>query len=193
MAKVLGFGAKQTQPAGEFEAMVAPHLQPLYRLAYRFTQDPHAAEDLVQSLILKLLPQTTVLSEVADLRPWLSRALYNAFIDQTRRKSVSPVDLSRPDENDAALLAIVDEVNESPEAYADRALTRDQISEALLQLEPELRALLGWHDIEGYTLDEISKSQSIPHGTLKSRLYSARRQMREYLINRFAVPVRDRE
>lgn len=182
---------RPTQPEASIEALLVPHLDALYRLAFRWTGDPHDAEDLVQSLVAKLLPQKQVLAEVEDLRPWLTRALYNQFVDQTRRRSVSPIHLTQPGATDDVLTQIVDEASETPEQFAERNLTGRHLSAALMKLAPELRALVAWHDIEGYTLEEIAVSQSIAVGTLKSRLHRARGQLRELLIERFSDRVRE--
>ncbi len=62
-----------------------------------------------------------------------------------------------------------------------------------MRLTPELRAVLVWHDIEGYTLEELAEAQAIPVGTFKSRLHRARGQMRALLIERFADRVREEQ
>ncbi|MGH8518939.1 MAG: RNA polymerase sigma factor, partial [Panacagrimonas sp.] len=42
------------KPQASFESLVAPHVEHLFRLAYRFTGSTHGAEDLVQDVLVKL-------------------------------------------------------------------------------------------------------------------------------------------
>ncbi|MFQ5488882.1 MAG: RNA polymerase sigma factor, partial [Gammaproteobacteria bacterium] len=84
MAKILGFSSKRADQA-HFERLLRPHLEQLYRLAYRFTGNATDAEDLVQDLLIKIYPRREELKQVEKLRPWLARVMYNLFIDHKRR------------------------------------------------------------------------------------------------------------
>jgi RNA polymerase sigma factor (sigma-70 family) len=161
-------------PPHAFEALLRPHLDSLYRLAYRFTGARDTAEDLVQELCVRLLPRTAELQALEQPGPWLARSLHNLFIDQVRRQSRSPVDT----------------VDELPEVAADAPgpaelaaanLTLERVEAALAQLPADQRAVLAWHDIEGYTLEELAESRDLPLGTLKSRLHRARAALRRLL------------
>jgi RNA polymerase sigma-70 factor (ECF subfamily) len=153
--------------ADTFEALLRPQLDRLYRLAYRFTGTREAAEDLVQELCVRLYPRLEELRALDNPAPWLARALHNLFVDQARRQARSPVEA-------------VDEIPEvaapgaGPDERAFAELTLARIEAALAQLPPEQRAVLAWHDIEGYTLEELAESHGVALGTLKSRLHRAR-------------------
>lgn len=157
----------------DFERLLRPHLDRLYRLAFRFTATRDDAEDLVQELCSRMLPRLNELRQLDRPGPWLARALHNLYVDQARRHARSPVDSVEelPDTPDPA---------PGPEQIA--ALSTDRILAALAKLSPEHRAVLAWHDIEGYTLDELSDSQQLPLGTLKSRLNRARARLRGLLM-----------
>ncbi|MHB8745347.1 MAG: DUF423 domain-containing protein [Gammaproteobacteria bacterium] len=77
------FGKKSH--AVQFENLLRPHLEHLYRVAYRFAGNVCDAEDLVQDLLVKLYPKLSELTAVEQLRPWLARALYYHAIDKRRR------------------------------------------------------------------------------------------------------------
>jgi RNA polymerase sigma factor (sigma-70 family) len=93
---------KRKSAAGRFERLVRPHLTLLYRLAYRYTGTREDAEDLLQDLMVKLYGRLDELEQVRDLKPWLMRALYNAFVDGVRRRQRIPqvVDLFESDMNE---------------------------------------------------------------------------------------------
>lgn len=154
----------------------------LMRLAYRFTDDAHRAEDLVQDVLVKLYPRQDELREVDKLRPWLARVMYRQFVDDIRRYSRSPVRLLG-DEGQTEADPYSMYAADAPEP--DTALEQDQdirkIQRAWAQLNDEHRSVLGMHDVEGYTLQELVDVLEVPLGTLKSRLHRARSRLRELL------------
>lgn len=169
-----------------FEVLVQPHLQRLYRLAFRFTGARDDAEDLVQELCTRLLPRVETLRALDRPGPWLARALHNLYVDQVRRRARSPVEgvAELPDtESDAP----------GPDELAASDLTLERIESALAQLPAEQRAVIAWHDIEGYTLEELADSGGLPLGTVKSRLNRARIRLRQLLREPFPGPGRVRE
>jgi RNA polymerase sigma factor (sigma-70 family) len=158
----------------DFQALLRPHLDRLYRLAYRFTGGVEDAEDLVQELCARLYPRLAELQALDNAAPWLARALHNLFVDQVRRAARSPVEA-------VAELPEVPSPAPGPEDAVARELTLDRIEAALARLPPEQRAVLAWHDIEGYTLEELADSHELPLGTLKSRLHRARAALKRLL------------
>lgn len=164
-----------------FEALVRPHLERLYRLAWRFTRSPEDAEDLLQSLLLKLLPQEERIAALDLPGPWLARALYHLYVDETRRQRRADAGLGSVLEAEDALEQLVDETRDSPEQAAERSQREQRLGQALAALSHEHRALIAWHDMEGYTLDELAVSLDVPVGTLKSRLHRGRAHLRALL------------
>ena len=170
-------------PAREsgFDALVRPHMDRLYRLAYRFTQSREDAEDLVQSLLIKLLPQAERIALLDLPGPWMARALYNLYIDQTRQRRRQEAAIGSPLTDDGVLEAIADEFSDSPEQAVERNQRERRLTKALAALSEDHRALIAWHDMEGYTLDELAEQLSVPIGTLKSRLHRGRANLRALL------------
>lgn len=82
--KILPF--PRSQPASKFEELVYPHINYLYRLAFRFCGNQADAEDLVQDLLIKLYPKRAELEKVEKLRPWVTTSLYRMFVDSYRKK-----------------------------------------------------------------------------------------------------------
>jgi len=168
-----------------FEQLITPYLEKLYRLAYRFTDQTADAEDLLQDVLVKLHQRKDELSSIENLGPWLSRVLYNQFIDKQRqnaRHRLRVVDTGRP--TDEAADEILDKLaspEPGPAAAAENALNMKQLSQTLATLSVEHRTVLLMHDSEGYTLEEIHRVTGVPVGTLKSRLHRARARLREQL------------
>jgi RNA polymerase sigma-70 factor (ECF subfamily) len=180
-----------TPPSGSrFEAITRPHLDRLYRLAYRFTGSRHDAEDLVQALLIKLITQEERLAAVDLPGPWMARALYHLYVDHARRHSRTEAAIGQPITDPEFMDGLADEAAESPEHAAERQLLRRRLSTALAGLPTEQRALLAWHDMEGYTLEELATSLNVPIGTLKSRLHRGRAALRRQLMEPSIGPER---
>jgi RNA polymerase sigma factor (sigma-70 family) len=164
----------------QFEDLLQPHLQRLYKLAYRFTGQRADAEDLVQDVVVKLYPRLQEMQKIERLGPWLARILYRHFVDRVRSKQRSPLHLVGEDEP-----AVDDHEDKTlgPAGNVETALLQQRLQEALNQLNEDQRALVILHDVEGYTLNEIHTMQVISIGTLKSRLNRARSRLRELLKN----------
>jgi RNA polymerase sigma factor (sigma-70 family) len=168
-----------TSPAPpSFEALLAPHVDRLYRLAFRLTNNRADAEDLVQEVLVKAYERHAELTSIEALGPWLGRVLYNRFVDDSRRYArtrlkVVPLDATAelPDSSAAP----------TGEPHADAAFDIITLNEALGKLSLEHRSVLMMHDAEGYKLPEIQLITGIPIGTLKSRLHRARARLRELL------------
>lgn len=168
-----------------FERHLRPHLDYLYQLAFRFTGSADHADDLVQDVVIKLYPRCQQqLSALDQPRPWLARVLYRQFIDNTRKYTRSPVRLALDlgGSDDAGLdLDAVPDLGLDPEASAEQNYRQQVLEKAWQQLNAEHRTLLALHDIEGYTLLELTTVLETPIGTLKSRLHRARNRLRGLL------------
>lgn len=162
--------------ATQFEGLLRPHVEFLYRLAWRFSGSVADAEDLVQDLLLKLYPRAAELTAIEQLRPWLARVLYRQYVDLARRRARS---LEEPADLEALETAAAPE--DGPESRAERGELRARLLAALDGLNAEQRAVVVLHDVEGYSLEELEPILEAPLGTLKSRLHRGRERLRALL------------
>lgn len=171
--------------AAEFENLMRAHVPTLYRSAYRWTGSVDRAEDLVQELLVRLYPLLHQLRTLDQVRPWAMRVMYRIFVDQLRRERSSPVQFVAPtpstedsdeQESDHAI-----DASDEPAELAERQLTQERVLAAWEHLGEEHRVVLSMHDIEGYSLAELSSILEVPLGTMKSRLHRARAKLRELL------------
>ena len=176
---VLPLTTDQDKRRAEFEALVRPHLEWLYRLAYRYTAQVQDAEDLVQELLVRLYRNPGNLTQLSAPRPWLTRALYNLFVDQWRHRRRTPFGHLHPEPWDTLFVNEGDV--DTPEDKLQSAGVQRAVLNALYRVDEEHRALLVLHDVEGHTLPELADTLGLPLGTLKSRLFRARRKLRRHL------------
>jgi RNA polymerase sigma factor (sigma-70 family) len=175
--------SRATGDAAEFERLMREHVAPLYRAAYRWTGAVDRAEDLVQQLLVRLYPRLAELRELDRLRPWALRVMYRIFVDGIRRERASPVQFGAETAADEATGE--DEPwldpGPGPAELAEQELTQERLLRAWERLGEDHRVVLSLHDIEDYSLPELSQIMDIPLGTLKSRLHRARARLRELL------------
>ena len=179
MANILRFFPRRNQPS-RFEDLFRPHVEPLYKLAYRFTSNVMEAEGLLQDLLVKLYPKVSELEKVDKLRPWIARVMYRMWVDKLRARRSAPTEVV----GDISVLEQHAEVADSesnPEQAYHRSTSREKLLQALEKLSEDHRVVLILHDVEGYSLEEMKVILDSPIGTLKSRLHRARERLRNLL------------
>lgn len=163
-----------------FERLVRPHFDRLYRLAWRLTGSKAEADDLFQELLIKAFGMLDDLVKIEQPGSWLSRVMYNLFIDERRRfarRRMHTVEEGEMAGDGLAGLAGGDD----PVHDNQRLEKIQRLETALAQLSDEHRVVVLLHDTEGYKLTEIQELTGTPVGTVKSRLHRARARLREIL------------
>lgn len=163
-----------------FEKLVQPQFDRLYRLAFRLTGRKAEAEDLFQELLIKAYGKLDDLVAIDEPGSWLSRVMYNLFIDEQRRFARQRMHTVEegflPGDGLEGLAGPDDPVRNN-----QRLEKLKQLDLALAQLSDDHRVIVLLHDTEGYKLTEIQDLMGIPVGTVKSRLHRARARLREIL------------
>lgn len=164
-----------------FERMVRPHLDRLYRLAWRLAGSKAEAEDLFQELLIKAYGKLDDLAEIDEPGSWLARVMYNLFIDERRRFARRRLHTVEEGEMSGEGIAGIPGI-EDPARDNERRENILALDAALSQLSDDHRVVVLLHDTEGYKLEEIHELTGTPVGTLKSRLHRARARLREILV-----------
>ena len=164
-----------------FSEIVRPHLERMYRLAFRLTGNRDDAQDLVQDVMLKLYPQHDRLIEVDVVAPWLGKVVYRQFIDNQRRYAARRLHVVT-DNYDAIDPDQALAVQISTEDLVDAEINITRVESAVAELSEDHRLIINLHDVEGYTILEIAEITGIPMGTLKSRRQRARERLQNLLL-----------
>lgn len=143
------------------------HLDGLYRFALRLTRNRGLAEELTQESALRALQQKK--GAVRNLRAWLFRTLYHAFVSHYRRGCREEYD---PPQAEAELILS----NPLPTFVA-----LEDVRKAIESLPYELRSVVWLSDAEEFHLREIAEILGLPEGTVASRLWRARQELRRLL------------
>lgn len=162
-----------------FEQEALPHLDSLYRVALRLTGDPSQAEDLVQDTMLKAFRAWSQYRPGTNARGWLLTILRNTFINLYRRRKREPVAMDLEAAEPQAIFRPAEE--NDPEGSFFSRIVDEKVLEAIDALPTEFREVLVLSDMEGLSYAEIADALGIPVGTVKSRLFRARRQLQATL------------
>lgn len=167
MASIEDVGPVRKPPV---ESVVLRHLDELYRLALHMTRDQDRAQDLTQECIFRALKNQRQITRNA--KAWLFRTLYNAFVSEYRRRH------SREPFEEASTFAL--EAEFLPDPLPGIIAARD-VRTAVESLPAALRVIIWLSDAEDFRLKEIAEILELPLGTVASRLFRARQELRQLL------------
>jgi RNA polymerase sigma-70 factor, ECF subfamily len=159
----------------EFEALLAECGPLAFRVAHGVLRNAADAEDVAQETLLRAYQRFDRLRDTARFRSWLVRIAFRLALDRWRsakRRQQRETKWAEPHHQSA-----------SPTA-ADIAAAnafRLRLDKAMAELPEKSRLVLLLAAIEGYTLAEVAEILDVPVGTVKSRLFFARKQLAEKL------------
>jgi RNA polymerase sigma-70 factor, ECF subfamily len=158
-----------------FEDLAMPLFDQLYNFARWLTQDTAEAEDLTQETYAKALRGFSSFQMGTNFRAWMYRILRNTFLtSRTGLKSTVAID----EDTDEALLPVE---NTTPESSLIQQASREMVQQALSDLPMHFREILLLCEVEEMSYQEIAETLGIPMGTVMSRLYRARKALRDLL------------
>ena len=172
-----------------FETLVVEYEKNVYAIAQRMTGNPEDAADMTQETFIKAYNSLSAFRGDSKFSVWLYRIATNVCLDFLRSRSRKPtVSLSvEDDEGEETQFDIADE-SQSPEALLERRLTRDAVRRGLEQLSPEYRQILLLREIQGLSYEEIADTLDLEVGTVKSRIFRARKRLCTFLIEDGNIP-----
>lgn len=167
----------------EYEKLVLEYQKNVYNLALRMTGNAEDAADMAQEAFIKAYNSLASYRGDSRFSVWLYRIVSNVCLDFLRaRKRRQTVPLSVvDDEGEETELEISDE-SASPEKLMERSMTRDAVRRGLQELTPEYRQILILRELQGMSYDEIAETLGLESGTVKSRIFRARKKLCTFLV-----------
>lgn len=142
--------------------------------ALRLTRDINDAEDLIQETIVRALVNEDKFQEGTNIRAWLFTIMKNIFINDYRKKSKRNAVISTSDST--YYLNVSGTISNAGE----RTFVMNDIRDALMKISNELRVPFLMH-YKGYKYYEIAEQLNLPLGTIKSRIFFARKELTSLL------------
>lgn len=157
----------------EFEARLAESSRLVFRVAYSVLRHREDAEDVAQEAFAKSYRAFRQLRDRARFRAWVVRMTFRMALDRqraNRRRAAR----EQGSEDSAHVIA-------PASAAHDERERADQLWRAIDELSEKLRLVVVLASIEGHNLREVGSLLGLPEGTVKSRLFLARQELKERL------------
>ena len=181
MASIISIFKTPKDQETRFTELVKPHVDVMFRMAYRWTQQTQEAEDLVQDVLTRLVNRVNELERVDNLKPWLIKILYRRFVDLYRRELNNPIDSEHKWTGNEEVFEQALHNTSDESVDHERSDLQRLLLQALETLEDEQRDVVLLHDVEGYSAIEVADIMDISVGTVKSRLHRSRAKLKNYL------------
>ena len=154
-----------------FRTLVVRYQRVLFTVAVRMLGDADQASDAAQDAFVRAYRKLQTYDSGHKFFSWLYRILVNECLNVRRtRRLLEPLN--------AGMAA-----GDSPYRTAEQAELRTGVRVALRRLTPAYREVVVLRHYAGLSYAEIAESVGVPQKTVKSRLYSARQQLGEDLLN----------
>lgn len=148
-----------------FETLVRRHTPAAYAHALRFFGDSSAAEDVVQEVWIKVYRALDGFDGRARFSTWLYRVVRNTCLDQVRQGKRRPIPVESLD------------AGPTPGDFADAVALSASLEHALRELPQEDRDAFSAVSVFDLTYAEAAEALGVPVGTVKSRVFRARRSL----------------
>lgn len=146
----------------------------VFRTALGITHDSASAEDILQEAFLRLYAYADRIDTSRPLSPWLNRITVNlSYSWYTQRKRHRMV-------VDKMIHSMITP-RQRTEAVVERNEMVDRLQKAIDKLDFDQRVVIVLYYLNGMTVNEIAEMLECPVGTVKSRLYYARAELRKDL------------
>jgi RNA polymerase sigma-70 factor (ECF subfamily) len=167
-----------TDASVPFHDLMVAALPQLRQQAFALTRNRADADDLVQAAVTNALSAQHSFMPGTNFKAWMSRILRNRFLSDMRRRRETV------------------EVDEAPpEAFARAASQEDSIAlqelrHNLARLPADQRLALMMVTVQGMSYEEVSAELGVAVGTLKCRVFRARKQLQTWLLGEDAASQR---
>ena len=137
-------------------------------------------EDLEQEVYCRVWKNSEKYKEKGTFSAWIKTISANISKDYLKSSQKKMSDNSTADE---AVLTFVKSNKETPEEHLLKIERQKKITEAINQLKPKFKEVIMLYEIENKSYEEISQRIKCPIGTVKSRLYNAKKELAEKLAD----------
>lgn len=177
-----------------FETLIHLYQASIYNIAYRVLGDSAEAADVVQETFMKIFRGIKTFRGECGLKTWIYRIAISESLNRQRwwnrwRRHVpfSIDDQSELEVGTSRLQQMTDS-SPTPESACARTEMEQAVQKALNSLAFEHRVVIVLRDIEGLSYEEISRMLNLSLGTVKSRLWRGRLELKKELESVLAVP-----
>lgn len=172
-----------------FETLVLSYEKNVYNLALRMVKNTEDASDMTQEAFVRAYSSLASFRGESKFSVWLYRIVSNVCLDFLRSRSRHPTVSLSVENNDGEEDELdIPDVSLSPEELLERRLTCESVRRGLDALSEEYRQILLLREIQGLSYEEIAQALSMELGTVKSRIFRARKKLCDFLVRDGNIP-----
>jgi len=161
-----------------FDMLVIRYRDRVYSLAYHMLANAEEAEDIAQEVFVRAYRNLGNFRQESGFFTWLYRIAVNIVYTQAkknaRRRTLYEEAFRELDHSKGQAFA-------NPEIMAQSGELREMILKAINQLDPRFRQVLILKELEGLDVSEVAYILGLPEGTVKSRLYRSREDLKRLI------------
>ena len=160
----------------------------IYHLCLKLTRNKEEAEDVMQDVWVKVVHNSERIENVDHMKAWLTTICMNTFRDRYR-KGVrrSKHVMNQPDSLDVPLLDLVPSDSLTPAEVLEKNDVESMVRQKIGELDTIYRKTIEYFYVHQYSLIEISELMKVSIGTVKSRLFRAKKYLKEMMMSDNAV------
>lgn len=160
----------------DFEKVIKTNKQNIKSIIRLITKEEN--EDIEQEVYLKIWKNSEKYNEKGSIKSWISSIAKNASLDYLKSSYHKVFQTSTSD--DFVMESIKDK-KVTPEDKVVRLDRQKVIVNAINSLKPKFKEVIMLCEINGYSYEECAKKLNCPVGTVKSRIYNAKKELAEVL------------
>ena len=159
----------------DFNKLVLPVKNKLYRFALSFMGNREEAEDVTQDVLLKLWNQKDKLSSYLNIEAWCMRLIKNQSLDRLKSSQFKT----------RAFVAVPDVEASDKDPYQRVELENSlkNLRRFIDALPVKQKQIIHLRDVEGFSYQEIADIMEVDQATVKVNLFRARTAIRTKLLN----------
>lgn len=166
----------------DFEKLVTAYEKNVYNLALRMVGDPDDAADITQETFIKAYRALGSFRGDSKFSSWLYRIASNVCLDFLRSRSRrAQVPLSFENEDEEGEIELPD-MSQNPEKVLMKKLSMEAVRRGMEKLPPKQRQILVLRELCGLSYAELAQTLSVEEGTVKSRIFRARKRLCAILL-----------
>ena len=175
--------------ANAFEELVLKYEKTVYNLALRMVGDRDDASDMTQEAFIKAYGSLSSFRGDSKFSVWIYRIATNVCLDFLRSKSrKQQVSLTVSDDDDEDAQLDIPDPSSAPEQQLMQKMSMQSVEEGLKTLPDKQRQILVMRELGGMSYAEIGAALSLEEGTVKSRIFRARKRLCAFLIDCGNIP-----
>lgn len=160
----------------DFKKVIQENKQNIKNIIKLITKEDN--DDLEQEVYLKIWKNSDKYKEQGSIRSWIASITKNTSLDYLKS---SYHKVSSTSTSDDLVLTNIKDRKSSPENNILAKERQKRIISAIEQLKPKFKEVIILSEINGYSYDECAQKLKCPLGTVKSRIYNAKKELAEKL------------